>query len=220
MKKLFLSIREPVNSLTHAFGALASLVALILMVSYSSMKDSTIAIVSSVIFGVGMILLYTASAVYHWSKGPESRILRLKKFDHISIFVLIASTYTPFCLLALPKPQQIIMMSIVWSIAFAGLFIKLFWIHAPRWLSTLMYIAMGWMSVTIFPYMDEGFGMGGFTWLAAGGIFYTVGAVIYALKKPVLLPNVFGFHELWHLFVMGGTFCHFWSIYQYVLPLA
>lgn len=220
MKKLLLSIREPVNSLTHAVGAIGSLIALLMMVIYSIQAESISAIWSSIVFGLGMILLYTASTIYHWSKGSESRILRLKKLDHISIFILIAGTYTPFCLVALPTPHKWIMFSIVWTIALAGLFIKLFWISAPRWLSTLIYLGMGWMSVTIFPYLDERFGMGGFSWLTAGGLFYTIGAIVYAIKKPNLIPNRFGFHELWHLFVLGGTFCHFWTVYQYVLPLA
>ena len=213
-------IREPVNSLTHAFGAVASVVALGFMLYYSITIHSVSAIWASSVFGFGMTLLYLASSIYHWSLGPESRILKLKKFDHISIFILIAGTYTPYCILALTDPLRWIMFGIVWAIAFIGLFIKLFWITAPRFLSTAIYLAMGWMAVIIFPYMKDEFGMEGFFWLAMGGLSYTVGAVIYALKKPNLIPDILGFHEIWHVFVLGGTFCHFWSIYKYVLPLA
>lgn len=213
-------IREPVNSLTHAFGAVASVVALGFMLYFSISIHSVSAIWASSVFGFGMILLYAASAIYHWSMGSESRILKLKKFDHISIFILIAGTYTPYCLLALENPLCWILFGIIWGIAFAGLFIKLYWITAPRFLSTAIYLAMGWMAVAIFPFMKDEFGIDGFLWLAYGGVSYTVGAIIYAIKKTDPVPGVLGFHEIWHLFVLGGTYCHFWSIYKYVLPLA
>ena len=218
--KLIKSIREPVNALTHGFGAVASLIALILMVSDSWSKTEYSALLASWVFGISMILLYSSSSIYHWVKGSDSRILWLKKIDHMMIFILIAGTYTPYCIIALPNTMGWITFSLVWAVAIAGIFIKLFWIHAPRWISTGIYLGMGWFAVTIFPSMNEQFGTGGFLWLGIGGLAYTIGAIIYALKKPDPFPLKFGFHEIWHIFVLIGTFSHFASIFIYVLPIS
>jgi hemolysin III len=219
-KSLSQIIREPVNSLTHAFGALAAVVGLVLMIIDSMNRESYIALMASLFFGISMILLYSSSAAYHWVNGSERRILWLKRIDHMMIFILIAGSYTPYTLIALPSPMSWIVFGLVWGIAIAGVLLKLLWIHAPRWISTGIYLGMGWMSVAIFPSMHDSFSFGGYFWLAMGGLAYTIGAIIYALKKPDPIPMKFGFHEIWHLFVMAGTFCHFWSIYNYVLPIA
>lgn len=213
--------REPVNTLTHLFGALLAVAGTVFMIYDSLDKSTYIPLMASLFFGISMILLYTSSAVYHWvdARYPDA-LLWLKKVDHMMIFVLIAGTYTPYALIGLESPQSWIVFYSVWGIALAGIILKLVWIHAPRWLSTLFYLGMGWMSLAIFPLMSEGFSVMGFVWLGIGGLFYTVGAIIYAIKKPDPFPKVFGFHEIWHLFVIGGTFSHFWSIYNYVIPLA
>ncbi|TNE74321.1 hemolysin III family protein [bacterium] len=218
-KQLSSIIREPVNSLTHAVGALAAVVGLVFMIYDSSQRESYLAIMASLFFGISMILLYSSSAAYHWVMGSDNRILWLKRVDHMMIFILIAGSYTPYCLIALPSPMSWIVFGIVWGIAVGGVLLKLLWIHAPRWISTGIYLGMGWMSVAIFPSMVDTFTLGGYIWLGLGGLAYTIGAVIYALKKPDPFPLKFGFHEIWHIFVMAGTFCHFWSIYNYVLPI-
>lgn len=208
------------NSLTHALGAIAALLGLLFMVYDSSLKNSFNGLLGSWFFGISMILLYSSSATYHWVKASDKSILWLKKIDHIMIFVLIAGTYTPFCVIALPQPMGWIVFGLVWGIALGGIILKLAWIQAPRWVSTGIYLGMGWLAVIIFPFLIDGFTFSGYVWIALGGLSYTIGAIIYALKKPDLFPLVFGFHEIWHLFVLAGTFCHFGCIYWYVLPLA
>lgn len=133
------------------------------------------------------------------------------------IFVLIAGTYTPVCLVVLRGPWGWSLLGTVWGLAVAGIVMKLFWMTAPRWLSTLLYILMGWLVVVAFVPLVEALPMQGILWLSAGGFFYTLGAVIYAIKRPNLVAGVFGFHELWHLFVMAGSFCHFWVMLHYVM---
>lgn len=213
--------REPVNTLTHLFGALLAIVGTVFMLYDSWGSASYLPLMASWFFGLSMIFLYTSSAVYHWvSEQYPKAILWLKKVDHMMIFVLIAGTYTPFVLIGLDEPLRWIVFYSIWSIALAGIILKLVWIHAPRWLSTLFYLGMGWISMAIFPLLTDEFAMGGYIWIGIGGFFYTAGAIIYATKKPDPIPQVFGFHEIWHLFVIGGTFSHFWSIYKYMLPLA
>lgn len=213
--------REPVNTLTHLFGVILAIIGTVFMIYDSLNKSSTIPILASLFFGISMILLYTSSTVYHWvSNRYPSAILWLKKMDHMMIFVLIAGTYTPYCLIGMESPLSWIVFSVVWTIALGGIVMKLLWIHAPRWISTALYLGMGWMSLAIFPSLSDEFTLGGYIWLILGGLSYSIGAVIYATKKPDPFPDVFGFHEIWHLFVLGGTFTHFMSVYLYILPIS
>ncbi|HYG56491.1 MAG TPA: hemolysin III family protein, partial [Symbiobacteriaceae bacterium] len=139
----------------------------------------------------------------------------LRKLDHIMIFFLIAGTYTPYCLTVLRGPWGWSLFGVIWSVALAGLVLKLVWMTAPRWLYTSVYVAMGWLVVIAIVPLVRAL-PGGFTWLLAGGLFYTVGAVLYATKWPNPLPRVFGFHEIWHLFVLAGSAAHFWGVYSFL----
>ena len=175
-------------------------------------------VVSYAIFGATMIALYAASSTYHLFYISDKVHGILRKIDHIMIFMLIAGTYTPICLVTLHGAWGWVLFGIVWACALGGLFIKIFWMDAPRWLSTVFYIAMGWVCIMAIRQIVAALTPAAFTWLLAGGIIYTIGGVIYALKLPIFNSKHknFGSHEIFHLFVMGGSFCHYMMMYGYV----
>ena len=213
------NLREPMNGFTHFIGILLSVIATILLINLSMNPFKSSHLISFIVFGFGMILLYTTSTLYHWLKLSEAGILKLRKADHIMIFIYISATYTPICIIALNGTLGWSLLAAVWGIALAGIIIKLFWMNAPRWLSTVIYLLMGWLAVVvIYPLIDT-LQTGALMWLLTGGLFYTIGAVIYALKKPDPFPGILGFHEIFHLFVIAGSFSHFWMIYKYIAIL-
>ncbi|MFO7749669.1 MAG: hemolysin III family protein [Desulfobacteraceae bacterium] len=211
-----LSLREPMNALTHMAGAAASIAGLVLLVAAAVLKAGAWHVVSFSIFGSSLVMLYTSSAFYHALNLGDKGMTRLRRLDHIMIFMLIAGTYTPICLVPLRGGLGWTLFGIVWGMAVAGTFLKLYFIHAPRWLSTSIYLVMGWLCIIavipLFRILEPGC-MG---WLAAGGVFYSLGAVVYGVKRPDPWPGCFGFHEIWHLFVMAGSFCHFWVAFAYI----
>lgn len=212
-------LREPVNSLTHFVGILLSIAGLVVLLVLS--RGEPWRTTSFAIYGSSLILLYTASTLLHSLKVDAHIEKRLRIFDHAAIFVLIAGTYTPITLVTLQENYPAwgwTLLSVAWGFALLGVIFKLFWIRAPRWISTGLYLLMGWMAVVAIVPIAQALSVGGLFWMALGGVFYSVGAVIYALKKPDLFPNVFGYHELWHLFVLAGSMCHFVMMLGYVLP--
>ena len=171
-----------------------------------------------IIFIASMVLLYGASATYH-SINAGGRILRVfRKIDHMMIFVLIAGTYTPVCLLTLPKPSGLMLLAAVWGIALVGIFIKGFWITCPKWFSSVLYIAMGWSCLSVLGQLFSLLPLHAFLWLLAGGLIYTAGGIIYALRLPLFDARhpMFGLHEIFHLFVMAGSLCHFVFMFCYL----
>lgn len=208
--------REPVSSITHGLGALAAVVGLIFMIIKAVNSGSISQSIAFSIFGLSMVLLYTASSLYHGLFAGQKILDLFQKIDHAMIYVLIAGTYTPICLLVLEGSWRWGLFITVWSIAFVGIVKKFLWMGAPRWLSTLFYLGMGWLAVLIFPTLYQKLPLAFLVWIAVGGLAYTLGAVIYGIKKPNLIPEWLGFHEIWHLFVMAGTFSHFWAIYHYL----
>jgi hemolysin III len=216
-QEFIMVIKDPVSGFSHLAGALLSVAALVTLLIMSTYHATVWHIVSFSIYGGSMILLYLASAAYHIFPLKEKGTRLLKKLDHMMIFLMIAGTYTPFCLVPLRGGWGWSIFGVVWSIAVLGVFFKLFFIYAPRWLSTVLYIIMGWISViAIYPIVVN-IPAGGVIWLAAGGVSYTVGAVVYATKKPDPWPGVFGFHEIWHFFVLAGSFCHFMVMLRYLV---
>lgn len=211
--KLSRYLREPMNGFTHFIGVILSIAALVFLIKNS---NDSIHLISLTIFGVGLILLYLTSTLYHWLKLSANGIKKLRQADHIMIFINIASTYTPVCILALKGSLGYGLLIAVWFAAFAGIFLKLFWINAPRWLSTLIYLLMGWLAVIVIVPLFNLLAAGALIWLFAGGVFFTIGAVIYARKKPDPIPGILGFHELFHIFVLLGSFSHFVMIFKYV----
>ena len=206
-------LREPMNGFTHFIGLLLSIAATILLIINS--RDA-LQLFSLSIFGSGLILLYTISTLYHWLNLSDKGVKRLRKADHIMIFINIAATYTPVCLLALKGTFGNRLLAGVWLVALAGIIIKLFWMGAPRWLSTLIYLLMGWLAVFVIIPMIHILPTGAIVWLFIGGLWFTIGAIICAKKKPDPLPGIFGFHEIFHVFVLLGSLSHFIMIYKYI----
>ncbi|MFC4023773.1 hemolysin III family protein [Oceanobacillus longus] len=211
-------IREPMNGFTHLFGAIMAVIGLVaLIIKASETTDSTLAVTAVVIFGVSMILLYSASATYHMVIAKDSVIAFLRKIDHSMIFVLIAGTYIPFCLITLNGVTGWVLSGVISGLAIAGVIFKLVWFHSPRWLSTALYVLMGWIVVFFSGSLSPELGSSGMFFLIVGGLFYTVGALIYWLKPNFLSSKYFGFHEIFHIFILFGSLCHFVCIYVYVL---
>ncbi len=212
------TLREPINALTHFVALILSLLGILLMfVKVIWGNNVNVLTISSIIaFGAGLICLYTASFRYHSKIVSEDQIIRLKKMDHAMIFVLIAGTYTPFSLLCLTGSERIAMMMGVWSVAIVGIVLKVKWVFMPRWLGTGLYIFLGWFALFVIKPLYLALPRAGFFLLVGGGIMYTIGGLIYALKKPSF-SNYFGFHELFHIFVILGSFFHFLCIFLYLL---
>ena len=209
-------LREPVNALTHLFGALLSIIGTIILLNYSRLPLTPVTIVSILIFGMSLVMLYTTSGIYHLVYTTDAILLKLRKLDHAMIFILIAGSYTPFCLLALDGIWKWSIIITVWSLAIIGILLKMLWMNMPTWLSTSFYIGMGWIALFALKPLYDSLSLGGFVFLLLGGVMYTIGGIIYATKKPNFSPN-FGFHEIFHIFVLLGSFCHYWAIFKYVL---
>ncbi len=213
-------IKEPGSAITHFIGMLMAIFAAVPLLIKAANEPSRIYIISLTIYAVSLILLYAASTTYHTFDISAKVNTILKKIDHMMISVLIAGSYTPVCLIVLKGRTGIILLSIVWGIAIAGILIKAFWVYCPKWVSSVLYIGMGWTCVLAFTQILNNMSPAAFGWLLAGGIIYTVGGVIYALKLPLFnnRHKNFGSHEIFHLFVMGGSACHFVVMYSYLLP--
>ncbi len=214
-------LKDPGSSITHFIGMLMALFAATPLLIRASMNPDKIHVISLAVFIVSMILLYAASATYHALDLSERTNQILRKLDHMMIFVLIAGSYTPICVIVLGGRLGYTMLAVIWGIAFAGILIKGFWITCPKWFSSALYIAMGWVCVLSFTQLINSLSPGAFRWLLAGGIIYTVGGIIYALKLPIFnnRHKNFGSHEIFHLFVMGGSVCHFIMMYYFVADM-
>ena len=211
-----LRLREPVNALTHLLGAVLSVIGLVALIAAATEHGSTLEIVAVSIFGASLVLMYGVSALYHASTLSERGLGHFQRVDHVMIYVLIAGSYTPICLLVLRGRLGMALLITVWTLAAFGLFQKIVWMHAPRWLSTALYLGMGWIAVVMVRPLIAAASPGFFFWLLAGGISYSLGAFVYAKKWPRGRAKVFGSHEIWHLFVMAGSFAHYWAILAYV----
>lgn len=211
-------IREPFNALSHLAGAVLSIAALLAMVIKTAYADESALHVAAVaIFGISLLLLYTASTVYHSAISHPHVIAFLRKLDHSMIFALIAGSYAPFCLIALGGTLGWTLFALVAVLGFSGIFFKMVWFHSPRWLSTAIYIVMGWIIIFAVVPLANSLSLPGLLLLIAGGISYTVGGIIYGTKPDFLSSNYLGFHEIFHLFILIGSLCHFLSVYFYVL---
>jgi hemolysin III len=215
----FKSLKDPMSGLTHFIGIILGIVGLVLLLYKATVSGDVWHIVSFAIFGATVILLYTASTLYHWLPLSPKHTALLRKFDHSMIFLLIAGTYTPLCLVPLRGPWGWSMFGSIWGLALLGMGFKFIWFQAPRWLSTAIYIFMGWLVVVPIWPLVQIVPLAGLGWLLAGGLFYTVGSIIYGMKKPDPWPEVFGFHEIFHVFVLLGTLSHFWMMYRYIAML-
>ena len=213
-------IKEPGSAITHFIGMLMAIFAAVPLLIKAANEPGRIYIISLTIYAASLILLYAASTTYHTFDISEKVNTVLKKIDHMMISILIAGSYTPVCLIVLKGRTGIILLSIVWGIALVGILIKAFWVYCPKWVSSVLYIGMGWTCVLAFTQILNNMSPAAFGWLLAGGSIYTVGGVIYALKLPIFNSRHknFGSHEIFHLFVMGGSACHFVVMYAFLLP--
>jgi hemolysin III len=212
-------LREPVNSLSHFAGVLLSIAALVVLLLLS--EGEPWRLTSFSVYGASAILLYSASTLLHGLKVKGRVHHWLRRVDHAAIFIFIAGCYTPITLISLRGDYTTLswlLFGFIWAVALAGMLFKLVWFRLPRWISTGAYLLLAWLAVTAFVPLFNTLSLGGMIWLLAGGLFYSVGAVIYAVKKPDLLPGLFGYHELWHFFVLAGSTCHFFMLLFYVLP--
>ena len=210
-------IKEPGSAITHFIGTLMAVFAAIPLLMKAPKEP--IYLLSMGIFLMSLVLLYSASTIYHTFNLSEKINRRLKKFDHMMIFVLIAGTYTPICIIVLGDKGGVALLALIWGMALAGITMTAFWVHSPKWLNSVIYIAMGWTCVLAFTQLINSLSKPAFIWLLAGGVIYTIGGVIYALKLPIFnnRHKYFGSHEIFHLFCIGGSLCHFILMYVYVI---
>ena len=215
---LQITIREPGSAITHFIGMLLAIFGSIPLLIKAALSGGSYAFLSMSIFMLSMIMLYGASATYHSVNLTGNALKFFKRMDHMMIFVLIAGSYTPTCMLVLEKPLGYRLLTIVWSIALLGMLFKFFWVTCPKWVSSVLYIAMGWVILFAVRPLYHALSLPAFLWLLGGGIVYTVGGVIYALKLPIFNSRHknFGSHEIFHLFVMGGSLCHYIFTYYFV----
>lgn len=213
-----ITIREPGSAVTHFTGMIMALLATAPLLIKAAVNSGTDSLIAMAVFMCSMILLYGASATYHSVNVPAPVLKIFRKVDHMMIFILIAGTYTPVCLITLGGRQGDTLLAVVWGIAIAGILIKAVWITCPKWFSSVLYIAMGWACLSVIGQLWITLPKAAFFWLLAGGIIYTIGGIIYALKLPIFNSKhkYFGSHEIFHLFVMGGSICHFIFMFGYV----
>ena len=208
-------LKDPISAITHCIAFVAAAAATAPLLLHAAGKGaSTAALWSLAVFMLSMLLLYAASTAYHSFRLSPKGEKRLKRLDHLMIFVLIAGSYTPICVTALGK-TGVWLLYLVWGVALGGMVLKFCFVGCPKWVSSVLYISMGWLCVLVLPQIYRALGLLGFLPLLLGGIFYTAGGVIYALKCKRFrqLIRGFGNHELFHLFVMAGSLCHYITMY-------
>lgn len=211
-------LREPISSITHLIAGGLSVVALVLLISKQLILGNVneMLFISSIIFGVSLILLYFTSGIYHAiSATKEKTVKMMKKLDHSMIYTLIAGSYSPFCLYVLPKKVGIPVFTILWIIALVGITLKILWINMPRVLSTALYIGMGWVALFVIKDLYANLVPQAFFLLVLGGVLYTIGGVIYAIKKPNF--KNWNFHDIFHIFTMLGSLSHFLLVFIYLI---
>jgi len=209
-----IKLREPVNGLTHLVAAFVAILGLVSLVYLA--RGNLVKLASLSVYGSTLVLMFSASAAYHLINAGPKVTLFLQKLDHSAIYLLIAGTYTPLCLHFFSGFWRIGILVVIWSFALIGIAVKLVVISAPRWLSAGVYLLMGWLSILAIGEILSRVPVGAIIWLLVGGLSFTIGAVIYILKKPNPIPGVFGFHEIWHIFVILGAFSHFAIMLGYI----
>ena len=222
IKRNICRMKDPGSAITHLIAMVSAAIAAVPLLIKAAKTPGYLHLAALAVFILSMICLYGASTLYHTLNISPVINKRLRKLDHMMIFVLIAGSYTPICLITLRGPQGTALCIAVWAVALAGIAIKALWITCPKWFSSVLYIAMGWLCVFAVVPIVRALSPAGFGWLLAGGIIYTAGGVIYALKLPLFNARhkAFGTHEIFHLFVMAGSACHFVLMYFFVMPVA
>ena len=202
--------RDPISALTHLASAAAALIGMAALLLLS--EKTTARIISLTIYGASLVLLFLASGTYHAVRSTPEVVQIFRKIDHAAIYLLIAGSYTPFCMIAFSGFWKWGLLAIIWALAGTGIVIKVFTVQAPRWVTAGVYVAMGWLSVLALREMLAALSTGTILWLFTGGVIYTLGALVYVTKKMEIIPGVFGFHEVWHIFVTLGAAAHFIAV--------
>lgn len=214
MNKYF---REPVSGFTHLFGAIFSLIGLVALIHREFINRTGIStLVGVTIFGLSLIFLYTASTIYHLVVSSDKVIKVLKKLDHSMIFILIAGTYTPICLIGLQSYLKWGLLIFIWTLSIIGIILKVKWIDCPKWVSSVLYVSLGWIAVFILSPLSKTVAPEVIYLLVLGGVLYTIGAVIYCIEKKGS-KRTFGAHEIFHIFVMLGSLAHYMCIFKYLI---
>lgn len=208
---------ERINCLSHLAGALLMPLGTAFLI-HQSPRDIA-SVISILIYGMSVTLLFSASALYHYKKKEENEKSLWRTLDHISIFFMIAGTYTPICVLVLGGAWGVSILAVQWGLVVLGLILKLIWLRSPRWLTTAIYLAMGWIAVVALKPLYDHTSLEAMLLLLAGGILYSLGAVIYAVKKPNPFPGLFGFHEIFHVFILAATAVHYLLIFRIIAGL-
>lgn len=207
-------IKDPFSGISHLVGLVLAVIGLIFLIMRT--QGDMLQLTSMIIYGASLIILYSASSIYHLANTSERITKILRKVDHVAIFILIAGCYTPIFSLKLEGGWRLGMLIAVWTIALAGIILKTIWISVPRRLSTILYLAMGWIAIVPFYQLLQALPAVAIILMLVGGVFYTIGAVIYATKKLNFFPDIFGFHEIFHLCVLAGSIVHYWLMYRYI----
>ncbi len=215
LKKADNYIREPINAFTHGLGIVGAIMGLYFLLHSAKQEGDVYRLIAFWIFGGSMLLLYTVSTLYHAVQGSSTLLRYLRILDHTMINILIAGTYTPVCLIVLSGYWKWGFFGTIWGLALIGIAKDIFWLDRPRWFSVLFYVCMGWLAIIILPTLIRRLPLPFIIWLFVGGGAYSVGALIYAIKRPNPKPY-FGFHEIWHVLVLIGTFSHYWAFYQFL----
>ncbi len=208
------TLREPISAITHLAAAAVSVFGVLALVILGWGYASKVW--TFLVYGISLVLMFTASGTYHMIITNDSILLKLRKLDHSAIYLLIAGTYTPICLAFFEGFWKFGLLSIIWVLAIIGVVVKLFIIKAPRWVTAGVYLVMGWLAIMGVQEIIRSMPIGAIIWMVVGGLFYTIGAIIYITKKLNFVPGKFGFHEVWHIFVMLGAFSHFYLILRYI----
>lgn len=216
MNKLFKKAMDPISSETHFIGACLSILGLLIMIFVGVHRQTAPVILgAAIVFGISLIALYSASSIYHFFQGNEKIKLILRKLDHSMIYILIVGTYTPVAMACMEAPHSYYFLGILWTIALIGIIVKIYWMNAPRSITTIIYLILGWAIVFDFQSF-RGIPFNCLSLIALGGIAYSIGAFIYIFKKPNITKE-FGFHELFHIFVMLGSLLHYLAVVLFIL---
>lgn len=204
------------NTVISASGAFLSLIGVIFLIGRAHATGSLINTLAFAVYGLSLINMFVSSALHHGVNGSDLTNHRLRQYDYYSISVMIAGSFTPFCIIILEKPLGWIVLGVIWTLAFLGIAIKAIFPKVPRWFMTSLFIGMGWMAVLVIKPLYHAIHWQGFFFMLLGGLFFTVGGLIYYLEKPNPFPGKFGFHEIWHCFVLAGAASHFFLMYFYI----
>ena len=209
-------IKDPISSLTHFIGFVVSIILTPLLISKAALNNpDPLKLLGCSIYCLSLIMLYGASSAYHSFILPYKAATRLKKFDHISVFILIAGSYTPICLNLLNRKDGLIMLLTIWGLASLGILMKALYVYCPKYISSIIYISLGWTAIFKIRVFYHALGSIGFILLLVGGIMYTIGGIIYALK--ISINKNWGEHELFHIFVLAGSLLHYLMMYFFVV---